>query len=417
MFKKIVSNLPFSPSLIGQIGFYAKRLRKEEITRKLGLIFVVLTLIIQSLAVFQPPEAANAANASDMVYGGIGNSIDNYLVAYDSNARHLRDIMNFKGITREEIASSKYSSWLAQDKISWGLVPRYSYDQGERQNDITDANGQLLTTVYSRPMTIKYSPTSKILGWVGYSQVAGWFGLMKDCGNLVTEAVTPVQPVKCAVNPNLLANDVNCKPCSGNETLWIKDPLCVPNIVKTKSATNITQGFVDASSVVAKASDQISYTITVENTGLSPTTIELAENLADILEYSTINDAGGGILDKPNKVLFWPDITLNPKVRQTRTFTVRILDTIPTTSQGTSDNTSYDCTMTNTFGNSIDIKVDCPAPKIIENVVTQLPVTGPTENMLFIGIILAVTAYFYARTRQLSKEIRIIRQDATSGTI
>jgi len=38
MFRKIVSNLPFSPALVGQLGFYAKRLRKEETTRRLGLI-------------------------------------------------------------------------------------------------------------------------------------------------------------------------------------------------------------------------------------------------------------------------------------------------------------------------------------------------------------------------------------------
>ena len=30
MFRKLVSNLAFSPALVGQLGFYAKRLRKEE---------------------------------------------------------------------------------------------------------------------------------------------------------------------------------------------------------------------------------------------------------------------------------------------------------------------------------------------------------------------------------------------------
>ena len=54
MFRKIVSNLPFSPALVGQLGFYAKRLKKEETTRRLGLIFIALALVVQSLAVFQP---------------------------------------------------------------------------------------------------------------------------------------------------------------------------------------------------------------------------------------------------------------------------------------------------------------------------------------------------------------------------
>ena len=60
MFRNIVSNLPFSPALVGQLGFYAKRLRKEEATRRLGLIFTVLALVVQSFAVFQAPEPVNA---------------------------------------------------------------------------------------------------------------------------------------------------------------------------------------------------------------------------------------------------------------------------------------------------------------------------------------------------------------------
>ena len=52
MFKKIISRLPYSPSMIHSLGFYAKRLRKEEATRKIGLILTALALIVQSFTVF-----------------------------------------------------------------------------------------------------------------------------------------------------------------------------------------------------------------------------------------------------------------------------------------------------------------------------------------------------------------------------
>ena len=71
MFKKIVSRISFSPALVAQLGFYAKRLRKERATRRLGLIFVALALVVQSMAVFQAPEPANAAHTSNMVEGGL----------------------------------------------------------------------------------------------------------------------------------------------------------------------------------------------------------------------------------------------------------------------------------------------------------------------------------------------------------
>jgi len=263
MFKKIISNLSFSPALVGQLGFYAKRLRKEDATRRLALIFVVLALIVQSLAVFQPAESANASNLSDTV----------------------------------------------------------------------------------------------------------------------------------------------------------TDDLESPLIVKTKTSANLSQGFIDASKVTAKAGDQISYTIKIENTGLNSTSSRLEDNLLDVLEYATLIDNGGGLLDKTTGILSWPDIKLEPKDIQTRTIVVKLLDSIPITAQGSSNFTSFDCTITNTFGNSIDIKVDCPAPKIVEQIATELPKTGPTENILFACIILAIAAYFYARTRQLEKEIHIIRNNFNAGTI
>ena len=52
MFRKLVSNIAFSPALVSQLGFYAKRLRKEETTRRIGLIFTVLALVVQSFEVF-----------------------------------------------------------------------------------------------------------------------------------------------------------------------------------------------------------------------------------------------------------------------------------------------------------------------------------------------------------------------------
>jgi len=107
MFKKIVSQLSFSPALVGQLAFYARRLRKEEATRRLGLIFVALALVVQSLVVFQAPEPANASNPGDMIPGGLGlgsaRSFNNFLGPYDRNERHLQDIYNYFGITRDEI--------------------------------------------------------------------------------------------------------------------------------------------------------------------------------------------------------------------------------------------------------------------------------------------------------------------------
>jgi LPXTG-motif cell wall-anchored protein len=62
------------------------------------------------------------------------------------------------------------------------------------------------------------------------------------------------------------------------------------------------------------------------------------------------------------------------------------------------------------------IAVSCPAPKVVEQV-NQLPHTGPTENIIFAGIVLSIVTFFYFRSRQLSTEVRLIRRDVNGGTI
>ena len=419
MFKKIVSNISFSPALVGQLSFYAKRLRKEESTRRLGLIFVALALIVQSLAVFQPPESANASNQNDFVSGGIGKSIDRFLAPYDANVNNLRDVMDYTGITRQEIASAQYGSWLTGATLSWGFQPRYSAGQGEQPVAITDPSGNAITTVYSRPNKLFYrnsSTTARVYGFIGQSQKMGWFAIVSVCGNLITTSIPPVPtppvtpPVAPPVTPKVTP------PVAPPVTPPVTPPV-ITKITQSKTAVNISQGSVNATTVIAQASDRIIYTINSKNDGNTEVTAKLEDHLADTLEYANLIDNGGGTFDTTTKILTWPDVKLAPGATATRTFAISMLSTIPATAQGLSDPSSYDCIMTNVFGNDITIKVNCSTPKVVEQVVTQLPHTGPTENLLFAGIVLGITTYFYARARQVKKEVRLIRRSLNAGTI
>ena len=133
MFRKLVSNLSFSPALVGQLGFYAKRLRKEESTRRVGLIFTALALVVQSFAVLQPPENVNASSSSDFTPGGV-STMDSYLRHYDANTRNMRDFFNSAGVTRRELHDATPSSLNSKSGVySWGMTPHFSYAQGERK--------------------------------------------------------------------------------------------------------------------------------------------------------------------------------------------------------------------------------------------------------------------------------------------
>jgi hypothetical protein len=73
--------------------------------------------------------------------------------------------------------------------------------------------------------------------------------------------------------------------------------------------------------------------------------------------------------------------------------------------------------MTNSYGTTIDVPVNCPPQKIVEQVVEQLPATGPGANIVFSGVVTAIIVFFYARSRQLSKEVRLVRREFNSGTL
>ena len=455
MFRKLISNLSFSPALVGQLAFYAKRLRREETTRRLGLLFTVLALVVQSFAVFSPPEAANASSATSFVKGGVSSKAD-YLNHYDANTNNIKDLFKQLGITRNNIEDAKAGEVNSKSGVySWGLKSHFSKSQGERSYTVKTSSGGS-KTFYYRPLSLWDTGNNVKRGsyypsYVGRSSSGMWFAILKICGNLVLKAqppspkcptgtvgtypkcttpvaptpvkptpvkptpVAPTPPKMCILNPQLPENDALCQPCPADTSLWINDVKCSANIIQTKSAANTTQA-EDATAVVAKGSDTIVYSLNLENKGLAPSTFSIQEQLDDVLEYTTVTDMGGGTLTDKN--LTWPTITLQPGEKQTRMFSVKVTDPIPAMGQGADDKTSYDCRIDNVFGNSVSINIECPVEKVIvEQTVAELPHTGPTENMIFAGLLLAIVSYFYTRTRMMKKEVRLIRRDLNAGTI
>lgn len=542
MFRKLVSNLAFSPALVGQLGFYAKRLRKEEATRRIGLIFTALALVIQGFAVFQPPEAANASSPDDFVQGGVANTAQ-YAAIYDANRNNIHDLFDQIGISRQDILNAQLTRVYSVGIWNWALGGHFSAAQGQHTYTVP-ASGGGSRTFYYWPYNIWGNYTYD--AFVGQTASGMWFAIGKDCGNLLLKQLPPApigfvkkqtppttftpmctipgktnlpkndqnckndavaackslsvdaitngyqftgystadygatvsqytyvvkkdntivltksnasnklsdvytyaqttpgtytveltvatslgnktgadcvktftipKPAMCPQNPSLPKTDVMCQPCPGDSTIWINDSKCTAEFIQTKSATNTAQN-ADATSVTAKASDQIMYTLNVTNKGKKAATYTVTDAIRDTLEYSTISNSGNGTVDDKGNIS-WPVVTVKPGEKITRSFVVKMNSTIPAMSTGTSMPESYNCKMTNTFGNNVTVNVDCPIQKqVVQQTVAQLPHTGPRENMLFAGIVLAIVAFFYARARQLKKEVRLIRRDVNAGTI
>lgn len=533
MFRKIVSNLAFSPALVGQLSFYAKRLRKEEATRRIGLIFTALALVIQAFAVFTPPESANAANGNNIIYGGFKDKSD-LLGIYDRNkdsAGHgdIQQIYSHFGITRQDIVNSQFTTFNSRDQnLSIKSVGRSTYAWQQTPIAITGT----ATTVYES-LLYKFDSTSwttthgsSYQAIIGKRAIDGqWFAIMAGCGNPAYIKLPPPPPKpsaicsgltiapinrtrftfnatasvsngatisaytytikdsvgatvatkqqpnntnkdsttydfskdgsytvsvtvatsvgpqtapacqkqltvspepRCPLNPDITQNNPDCKPCEDDKNIWYKDRNCHSEFELSKKVKNVSQVISDANNTTAKAGDRLEYRLTVKNIGKTSGVYTIQDNLSDVLEYADIIDTGGGILAKKDmgtpiekvNTISWPSIEIKPGVTIEKIVSVQVKSSIPATPQGLGNIESYNCRMVNDFaGNQTVIKVDCPAPKQVENVVAELPHTGATENMIFAGATFAIVAYFYARSRQMKKEVRLIRRDLNAGTI
>lgn len=394
MFRKLIANLSFSPALISEIGFYAGRLRKEEATRRFAVIFMVLALIVQSLAVFSPPESANAASEQDVIRGGLTSKAD-MLDRYKTNDSNFKDILTSAGITNDELANTEAETVHSKDNtLVMGRLPRFGSTGGEVAFSYTDSTTGQTGTTYISPLSLwDTSDAAKQFGssydaWVGTSARLGWFAILKNCGNLVTKTL-PAGATKTATS--------------------IKQQL---------TTRNLTQGNVPAETVVAEAGDRIGYTLTATNDSSTDQLTPLAMALDDVLEYSTLLDNGGGSLDdKSPHLLSWPPVTLAPGQTTERTFVVQIIDPIPATAKGKSNGMSYDCILSSAYGTGTQIRVHCPTGKDIETAISLFPTIGTTGNIIFGTVVGGLVIFFYLRTRQLKEEIRLIRHNLNEGTL
>jgi hypothetical protein len=105
MFRKIVTELAYSPALAGELAVYIKHLRQEKAKRQIGLIFIALALVIQLFAALLPPESANTSDSTAFIDGGI-QTLDEYLHYYDQDTENIKDLLTSLGITRTDIQSA-----------------------------------------------------------------------------------------------------------------------------------------------------------------------------------------------------------------------------------------------------------------------------------------------------------------------
>lgn len=418
MFRKLVSNLMYSPSLMGQFSAYAERLKREEFARRIGLIITTVAVAANALFVLQPPSSANTANPNDLVFGGIPDRAA-LLKKYDNNERNLQDILSVLGIARDDLESSvEGTASLKNATYLTGRTAGYSYQSGEREYTFQKSNGDTGAIYLYNTANLALDRRATYPALIAHSELIGKFAILKASGNIaLTQAPHTVSIQNtCQFDQTITATASRCAPCPSDTNIGISEQDCNTPFILSKSATNATQR-QPAEQITARASDRILFTLTAKNISPSPASIALTDRIDDILEYSDVIDTDGGIFDPTAATLSWPEVVVPANETTSKTFAVRLKPHIAATAQGVSNPTSYDCIISNTHGNSLFIPVACPLVKNTELITNALPTLSGMTSLVASLLFLLGVVYFYLRARLLQEEVRLIRRDINTGAL
>lgn len=393
MFRKLISNLSYSPSLIGEVAKLATRLKHEEKLRRIGLIALLIALICNLLALVNPPESSNTASGYDFLYGGV-HSKSALLEAYSSNDAHFRDVVSTLGITKSELETSTPQT-ISTTHSKLYLVSRKPLGAPHNTHFVTSYKPQnrAESDLYLSPLrtldTTKLSLASgsKHQAFTGQSAKAGRFAVLAASGAIAVEKSTT------------------------RTTFAEQSPLRL-----TQTAFNDTRR-QPAHSTLAHASDRITYSLDAQNLTDEVHAVAFSLQVDDILEYADIVDARGGSLNLQEKTLRWPSQTVEPGNTSSQQFVVRLKTHLPATAHGTSNPHSYDCLITNTFGTTTQVALACPPAKLAETISAELPHLSVTVGIGASVATFLLALYLYLRTVQQKEEIRLIRRDVNEGVI
>lgn len=444
MFNQLLSNLPFNPSLINQVSFYATRLKHEASIRRLGFILVTLIMIVQMFAVFAPAQPSLASSGSDLLPGGF-DSKEQLEQICRGNVNNYGTILGHFGISCSNLRSANVTTIRGNDEND-----RYYSTARQQQGPTNVATGKatdevrvdvsgLKEPLYARKLSSwdKKRSSSSYKALSVKDKDGGSHYLLYSCGNVVqpekpkpsapppapAPKPTPIPAPTPAPSPKPTPKPKPAKPC-----LAAKDHSDTAScLVLSKSAKNLTQNIASANNTMAKAGDTITYTITTKNTG-SATVKDYVfqEDLSDVLEYADVVNLGGAAKSS-NGILSWPASNIAAGSSTEQQITVKVKSPVPKTPSPCANSVvspcpasnSFDLAMTNVYGASITVKVEAPVAKTIEKVTTTtLPNTGAGISLIGVFGVTALVGYFYARSRLLAQELAIVKAEyTTSGGI
>lgn len=382
MFKKLVSNIPFNPSLIENIPEYRAILLKERKLRLLGFIILLVAFAIQLFATFFPANSALASSPNDLISGGFSSQsmADKYC---SNNIDDFKNILANYSITCNDLSIASTTTFAAgSDHNGLYSLNRLSYGNSpENQVSINSHN------YWVRPL---------------------WQGSGLNTVNLKALQVTSSQGTTYFV----LFNSADLVFKGLPPTTWLCSDSSCPELM-----ISVRDGSTDnLNNTQVQPGDTIIYTLSATN--LSDKTINnysISTNFSSALAYSKISNLYGGKLGSNNQIS-WPITNINPGQTIARNASFVVRNPVPKTPLSSTDSNYYNMKMTTVYGNAVSIKLPWNFSKYFELKINN---SFPSLNIIFATIasllLLIYVGYYLCRTELMLIELNHLKQDYLSG--
>jgi uncharacterized repeat protein (TIGR01451 family) len=382
MFKKIVSKLPFNPSLLSHLRDYDNKLKKELRLRVIGLTMLSLVIILQSFAAISPPQDNHFYSPNNL----LNVSSDNQSEIYKSclnNTSGYENILSFYKLNCNDLkTASKITLGLFSNNNGLYSLNRLSYDPNNEKNILI--NDQSL---YIRKLSFGDALKTDTIKVFRLKNTGVYIEI--NSGNIIS-------------SKNYLIRGQKQLICSTSEK-----NSCFYYYI---AARDVTSGKSDVNNSTVSSGDVVAYTLFIKNTSLYKiTNFNFSVNFSNALAYSTLIHTYGGNFN--HGLISYYVKAMNSNQALTEEIVFRVKTSPPEVAVSASDPNYDSGKMITTFGNTISINVPKSAATYYElSVNNSLFSISSRLSVFILFILLVIYLYFIFRIILIREEINIIKK-------